>query len=131
MNVNVLYSRARKEALTPRNIRVGWSKAGLFPFNPDKVIREIQKPCTELNIPKSKEMVVGSLLPCETLQTPVTAEALGSLNELMQQDAYAQDEASKQRLLMGIQKLSKAAQTSVAECALLKDENRLLFEQNN
>jgi hypothetical protein len=25
-----LYSCARKEALTPRNIRVGWSKAGLF-----------------------------------------------------------------------------------------------------
>jgi hypothetical protein len=67
-------------------------------------------------------MVVGSLLPCETLQTPVTAEAFGSLNELMQQDAYAQDEASKQRLLMGIQKLSKAAQMSVAECALLEDE---------
>jgi Early Flowering 4 domain len=37
------------------------------------------------------------------------------------------DEPSKQRL----QKLANAAQKSFAECALLLDENRLLFQQNN
>lgn len=30
-----------------------------------------------------------------------------------------------------MQKLANAAQKSFAECALLLDENRLLFEQNN
>src|SRR5439155_22874582 len=28
-----LYSPARNQALTSRNIRAGWAKAGLFPFN--------------------------------------------------------------------------------------------------
>jgi hypothetical protein len=37
------------------------------------------------------------------------------------------DKPSKQRL----QKLANAAQKSFAECALLLDENRLLFQQNN
>jgi hypothetical protein len=37
------------------------------------------------------------------------------------------DEPSKRRL----QKLANAAQKSFAECAILLDENRLLFEQNN
>ena len=63
----------------------------------------------------------------ETLQTPVTAEALTSLRNLIEQDAHTLNDASKQRL----QKLANAAQKSFAECALLLDENRLLFEQNN
>ena len=29
--------------ITPRNIKAGWSKCGLFPFNPDRVLGEIQK----------------------------------------------------------------------------------------
>jgi len=37
------------------------------------------------------------------------------------------DDASKIRL----QKLGTAAKRAFAECALLLDENRLLFEQNN
>jgi hypothetical protein len=35
-----LYDRARKEAFTPRNIRSAWSKSGLFPFDPSRVLRE-------------------------------------------------------------------------------------------
>jgi hypothetical protein len=30
-----LYSRARDVAFTPRNIKSGWSKTGLYPFNPE------------------------------------------------------------------------------------------------
>jgi hypothetical protein len=40
----LLYSRARAMAITPRNIKSGWSKCGLFPFDPDRVLGEIQKP---------------------------------------------------------------------------------------
>lgn len=32
----LLYSRARQIAITSRNIRSGWSKAGLYPFNPSR-----------------------------------------------------------------------------------------------
>lgn len=56
----------------------------------------------------------------------MTAEALTSLRNLIEQDGHTLDETSKQRL----QKLANAAQVSFAECALL-DENRLLFQQNN
>jgi hypothetical protein len=39
----LLYSRARAITITPRNIKSGWSKCGLFPFDPDRVLGEIQK----------------------------------------------------------------------------------------
>ncbi|KAK9244194.1 hypothetical protein V1506DRAFT_507773 [Lipomyces tetrasporus] len=86
-------------ALTPRNIKAGWTKAGLCSFNPDRVLRDIQKPLAELTVPKADEV----------------------------KDAHTLDETSKLRL----QKLANAAQVSFADCALLLDENRLLFQQNN
>ncbi|KAF2137771.1 uncharacterized protein K452DRAFT_339928 [Aplosporella prunicola CBS 121167] len=111
-----LYSPARIKALTPKNIKSGWMKAGLYPFNPDRVLRDMRKPLTELTIPKTDEVKVG---PCsqELLQTPVTAEAFMSLRNRVEQDAHTLDARSKQRL----QKLANAAQVSFAECALLLD----------
>lgn len=38
-----LYSQARCAAFTSRNIKSGWAKAGLYPFNPDRVLQDIQK----------------------------------------------------------------------------------------
>ena len=67
----------------------------------------------------------------KVLQTPMTAEALTSLHGLIEQDAYTLDESSKQRLQRRLQKFANAAQISFAECALLYDENRLLFKQND
>jgi hypothetical protein len=40
----LLYNRARNAAFTPRNIKSGWSKTGLVPFNPDRVLNDIPKP---------------------------------------------------------------------------------------
>ncbi|KAJ8096508.1 hypothetical protein POJ06DRAFT_287402 [Lipomyces tetrasporus] len=102
-----LYSPAREKALTPRNIKAGWTKAGLCSFNPDRVLRDIQKPLAELTVPKADEVKMGSCPQGE--------------------DAHTLDETSKLRL----QKLANAAQVSFADCALLLDENRLLFQQNN
>jgi hypothetical protein len=42
----LLYDRARQKAMTSRNIISGWSKTGLRPFNPERVLKEIQKPET-------------------------------------------------------------------------------------
>ena len=36
----VLYDRARRKAMTSRNIISGWSKTGLRPFNPERVLKE-------------------------------------------------------------------------------------------
>ncbi|KAF2185312.1 hypothetical protein K469DRAFT_779253 [Zopfia rhizophila CBS 207.26] len=88
-----LYSPSREKALTSRNIISGWIKAGLYPFNPDSVLRDMPKPLAELT-------------------TPVTVEALMSLRSLIEQDAHTLDETSKQRL----QKLANAAQNSESKC---------------
>ena len=96
--ISRLYSPARDKVLTSRNIKAGWIKAGLVPFNPDRVLRDIQKPLAELTVPKADEVEVGSCPQDEVLQTPVTVEALTSLHGLIEQDAHTLDETSKQRL---------------------------------
>jgi hypothetical protein len=120
-----LYSPARERSLTHRNILAGWAKAGLHPLNPDRVLRDIQKPLAEVYVSQEGKAKVESC-PQEVLQTPVTSEALTSLRNLIEQDTHMLDEPSKQRL----QKLANAAQNSFAERALLFDENQLLFKQN-
>lgn len=122
-----LYSPARDQALTSRNIRAGWMKAGLFPFNPDRVLRGIQKPLAELTVAKADDPRIWSLSQDDILQTPVTTEALTLFRNQLEQDAHTLDESSRQCL----QKVLNAAQESFAECALLRDENQLLFKQND
>ena len=117
-----LYSRAREQALTSRNIKSGWSKTGLYPFSPHRVLKDTQKPLVELRVPGDNDTTGAEILP-----TPVTSEALTALNTQIYQDTQLLDGSSRHRL----QKLTNAAQKSFAECALLLDENWLLFEQNN
>jgi hypothetical protein len=80
----LLYSRAREAAFTYRNIKSGWSKTGLYPFNADVVLRDIQKPPIELN---TNPTVDPQLLqcPCDQLTTPVTGESLGLLRRTIEQ----------------------------------------------
>lgn len=99
----------------------------MFPFNPNRVLRDIQKPSTKLTVPKVDKDKVEFYPQDEVLQTPVTAEALTSLHSLIEQDTHALNERSKQRL----QKFANAAQIPFTERALLADKNRLLFKQNN
>lgn len=134
-----LYSPARDRAMTQRNIRAGWSATGLFPFNPDKVLKDIPKPPARLVMPRPDD-VVGTCPSAEVLRTPVTpvtpmtpvtAEALTVLHDLIKTDAQAVDKPSRQRLQRRIQKLTSAARISFAERALLQDHNRFLFKINN
>ena len=39
-----LYSPAREKAFTKRNITAAWAATGLFPFNPDRVLRAHRSP---------------------------------------------------------------------------------------
>lgn len=59
----------------------------------------------------------------QTPVTPITANAVVSLHNLIKQDANVVDEASKQRLQRHIQKLANATYLSLAERALLKEQN--------
>jgi hypothetical protein len=77
---------------------------------------------------------VGSSTQDQVPQTPVTpvsAEAVASLHNLIKQDANVLDETSKQRLQRHLQKLTNATQLSFAERALLQEHNRFLTEINN
>ena len=58
--------------------------------------------------------------------TPVSAEGLTSLHNLIKQDAHTLNETSTQRQQKRVQKLANAAQISFAENALLRDQNQFL-----
>jgi hypothetical protein len=55
-----LYSRAREKAFTKRNIMAGWAACGLFPFNPDRVLRVTPKPPVQSTVPRADEIEVGA-----------------------------------------------------------------------
>lgn len=65
----LLYDRARRKAINSRNIISGWSKTGLRPFNPERVLKEIQKP-EEVRVVDSKANVTLNYL--EPPETPKT-----------------------------------------------------------
>jgi hypothetical protein len=57
-----LYRPARDQAFTSKNIRAEWAKAGLFPFNPDKVLCDIPRPPITLSAPTTREVNIGSCM---------------------------------------------------------------------
>jgi hypothetical protein len=132
-----LYSPARKKAFTKKNILAGWAKSGLFPFNPDRVLRDIPKSVTALDVPKACGLDIGQCPEGDVVQTPVTpvtpvtSEGLVSLQGLINQDARALDEMRKRRLQRHLQKFANAANISFAERALQKDQIRFLYNVNN
>lgn len=129
-----LYSPARERAFTKRNVTAAWTASGLFPFNPDRVLRDTPKSSAQLTAPKANEIKVGSCTQDDMLQTPVTpvsAEALTSLHNLIKQDAHTLNKTSIQRQQRHVQKLANAAQISFAERALLHDQNQFLTRMNN
>lgn len=68
----------------------------------------------------------------QTPVTPVSAEALISLqNLIIEQDAHALDETSKQSLQRHVQKLANATQMSLAKGALQQDQIRFLITIDN
>lgn len=134
-----LYSPARERAFTKRNILAGWSKGGLYPLNPQKVLKDLEKPFAELveaaGDPAAHHLQDAALLPPAepvTPVTPVSAEAFTFLQDtIIKQDAQALDDVNKRRLERHLQKLAKAAQTSLARSALQEDQIRFLLKIND
>lgn len=77
----------------------------MFPFNPDRILRDTPKSSDESSVLK-REVKVISRLKDGVPHTPVTSEALISLRSLIEQDINVLDEPSKRR----VQKLANAAQ---------------------
>lgn len=127
-----LYKPARDKAISKRNILAGWAATGLFPFNPERVLRHTPKPPAELTVPEPNEVVScpqdQSLQTPITPVTPVTTEALMSLHNLINQEL---NDPSKRRLQRHVQKFASAAKISFAKQTLLQDQNRFLSKINN
>jgi hypothetical protein len=109
----------------------GWSKAGLRPFNPQKVLDGIQRPVvdrssTALTVPKTIHDVKEPQLP----DAPVTADALSALRRRIE-NTVAKAESINPEDKLWIDKLMNAAENAFAERSILLDENLLLFQQNN
>ena len=89
-----LYSLAREKAFTKKNILAGWAACGLFPFNPDRVLRKTPKPLTQSTVLEVDEQKVSSCRRDElppTPVTPVSAEGLLSLHNLIKQNGDTTD----------------------------------------
>ena len=43
-----LYKPAREQALTTKNIKASFAASGLLPLNPDRMLRTVSKPPTEV-----------------------------------------------------------------------------------
>ena len=119
-----LYMPAKERALTKRNIMAGWTAIGLFPFNPERVLRHTPQTPAELTVPKVNEV---SFCPQDqvlqmpaTPVTPVTIEALASLHNLIKQELH---ELGKDHIQRHVQKLASATQISFAKQTLFQDQN--------
>lgn len=104
-------------SFTRRNVLAGWSKGGLFPFDPQRELRETEKPLTATQpltadaetSGSSIQHVTGPLCTTPlTPVTPVTAEAFMSLRDLIvHQDTHALDDVDRQKLKRHMQKFTK------------------------
>jgi hypothetical protein len=64
-----------------RNITAAWAACGLFPLNPDRVLRVTPKPPAQLTVPKADEIEVSSCYQDEVPQTPVSLIYLAYLKK--------------------------------------------------
>jgi hypothetical protein len=131
-----LFSPARVKALTAKNIKAGFAASGLFPFNPDRILNSMPKPAVgPFTASTADKVIVGPSSQEQIPQTPVTpvsAEGLMSLqNLIIEKDAHALDEKSKQSLQRHLRKFSKATQLSFAKGALQQNHIRLLLKVND
>ncbi|KAH8790851.1 hypothetical protein F5882DRAFT_401029 [Hyaloscypha sp. PMI_1271] len=86
----------------PKNIKAGFAASGLFPLNPDRVLRSMPAPPAELAIPSADEVKVGSCQQDVEPQTPIMPVSTESFillqNLIIQWNAHALNETSKQNL---------------------------------
>jgi REP element-mobilizing transposase RayT len=96
------------------------------------VLRTVQKHAAEANVLTTNEVPCQQDAVLRTPVTPVSADGLISLQTLiMQKDAHALDETSRQALQRHLQKFAKAAHLSFTKGALQQNHIHLLMSINN
>jgi hypothetical protein len=125
-----IYSRARETGMTKKNILAGWAKAGLFPFNPSRVLRDIVKPDAPLTVQVPCEVESTQDEVIQTPVTPVSSEAVTQLLSLINQESRNDDPNELRRHKL-TQKLANAAERFIAQQALDQNYIGLLKAANN
>lgn len=130
-----LYSAARERAFTAKNIASAWKKAGLFPFDPDEVLRGLAPPTSKsVVMERSKTANTTRELNAapRTPITPVSVEALAALQEIIiQHDARTLDATSRQNLERHLLKVMKAATAFHTTTSLQQNEIQVLHQANS
>jgi hypothetical protein len=120
----LIYSQSRSVAFIPENIEAAWAKAGLYPWNPDRVLLSIPEPS---NQEAESIRIVDTASSDVSLQTPVTSEDFASLRRRLEQNVHLLDADSQ----LYWRKLANAGERATAARDLLFKENHDLFKQNN
>ncbi|KAF1817720.1 DDE-domain-containing protein [Dissoconium aciculare CBS 342.82] len=123
-------------------------KAGLFPFCPERVLRDLPRSAApptlagsvngdaaaqpDANIRTWSIPSVPStpMIPA-TPVTPVDLAGILTLHDVIRRDVQGLDSGSQRRLQKHVQKLSKAVETSFAEHVLLERRNKFLQRSNS
>lgn len=112
----LLYDRARNLAF---NIKSGWCKTGLSPFDPDLILNDIQKPPVAVIVPHISNANADLPLHHDMLRTPVTSKSSTNLRTELKQGSTL-DSPNRYRF----QKLVNAAEKAFVDRAILLDENK-------
>ena len=122
-----MYSNARDRALSARNIYAGWSKAGLFPFYPDRVLRSMTQPVAPASHIAPPAHEADPSCQNAPLRTPTSARSL----ETFQKQMKADTEASLGPYNILLEKAVEALGKVFADGALLREEIEGLLKQND
>ena len=126
----LLYRRTREIALTARNIRSGWSGAGLFPFNPNRVLASMSAlggpPAAVPPPPQPAHEQIWSTRQAP-LVTPTTTEGVRDLYRVLEAKLGETNTTNDPCL----QKLLHATEKAFADRSLLYNENEGLLKQND
>jgi hypothetical protein len=114
-----IYNKTRPQALTEKNIRSGFRKAGLVPFNPAAALSQL--PLAPLTPPRPTTPI--------SQDTPWNLQqfksALGSLETFFQEEAARSEQVEILR-----NKLTKAVATWTAEIDILHKDNADFFNHS-
>jgi len=101
----------------PKNVKAGFATNGLFPFNPDRILRYMPKPPADpndLTISRAEETNIGSCPQDEISQTSVTPISVDSFislqNLIIKEIAHVLNDTCKQKLERHILKFTKTGQ---------------------
>ncbi|KJZ69918.1 hypothetical protein HIM_10703 [Hirsutella minnesotensis 3608] len=122
-----MYLEARRQALSPSNIRSGFMATGLFPFDPNRVLSRLQVQVDKVGNDHGYKNTPSPNKSLEAAKTPYNVNQLTTHAErLLQRRPQNTDSPVSQ----AINQLIKGCQMAMHSAALLADENRQLRSEN-